>query len=124
MYSPSLDEQEDGLGVEGLAAAPDGQRATQTIVLACQRDHVAIDRDGLADAANGLTGSGRDMLDERHATSEIAPLGEEPSNCFRRHRDDEIGHRKPVDRLHDVEADRHARRGVPDERRRHGRDRW
>ena len=113
-----LPVHEEDLALRNHAAAlPNGQRPATVISLASERHHDAIDHDGETDAADGLTGKGNHLLQERHAERQIVPLRQKPRDLLGRRDDDEIRHRQMILRLHMIKTDWYARRSIPDQYR-------
>ncbi len=67
--------QEDLTPVELAAAAPARQEAAQMVAVERGPGSDAVDGDGIAPAADRLTGQRRDMLQEGHATRQEAATG-------------------------------------------------
>ena len=60
---------EEGLVAgDGTATLPNGKHASAVVALACHAHFGAIDRNGRAGTADGLTGKREDALDEGQAT--------------------------------------------------------
>ena len=72
------------------AALPSGQASSLTIAIEGITNSHAVDGDRALDTADGLTGKGEDMLQDRNAQREISPLGEISSNGFRRQHEYEL----------------------------------
>ncbi len=113
-----IHEEELAVG-DDAAALPDRQSAADPATVERIAHLHAIDRDGVAGAANPLAGKTDDALQQRHAAPDIAALDHETGKRFRWPDGDQLRHFDPVDRLDGVETDRRARRGVPEEFCRH-----
>ena len=80
------------------AALPSGQASSLAIAIEGIANSHAIDGDRALDTADGLTGKGEDMLQDRNAEREISPLGEISSNGFRRQHENQVARLDAVDR--------------------------
>jgi hypothetical protein len=97
------------------AALPIWQRAAIAITLASRRHHDAIDQNVEADAANSLAGDSEHVLQKRYTARQIIAGREKLRDGLRRHDGDEIGDAQMIFRQDMIEADRDARRSIPDE---------
>ena len=109
--------EEDVTGGDYAASLPGRERASAAIALAGGAHVGSIDRDGEANAADGLSGQRENVLDERHAAGEITAVGKVGRERLRR-----ICHHKRDDgqlprRLHRIEPSGNAFGGVPNEAR-------
>lgn len=113
-------EEEFAVG-DHPAASPDRQVAATAVAIAGLAERNVVDRDGAAVAANALTRQTDDVLEDRDVAADITAFDHEGRERLGRHNGDEIRHFDPPGRRYRVEADRRARRGVPDQPQRHWR---
>ena len=100
------------------AAAPSRQGAAEMVTLTRIADGDAVDRDGVADAAYGLSRQRHDMLQQRHALGQETAVSQEARDRLGWPDRDQLHPIQPANRTQRVEPSRCAGRGVPDQPRR------
>src|SRR5215470_11463136 len=101
-----------------MATLPNRKHASAVVALACHAHFDAINRDGWAGAAHGLTWKRENALDKWYVSREVAAVVEQARERFRRIRDHKRGDDQVTCRLHLIESRRNAFGDVPNETRR------
>jgi hypothetical protein len=96
---------------------PTGKQSARAVLFETAGEDFSVDDDGLFEDTNIVARERRDAFDERHAERQIAALGGELGDPFRRADEDEIAAPR-VARNDAIKADGRARRDVPHESRR------
>jgi len=75
----------------------------------------AVDSDRAVRPADGLAWKGKDVLQQRHAIRQVAALVEKRRERLRRHDHQQLVDMQRARGKHGVQADGHARAGIPDQ---------